>query len=87
MPRHIAVIIYPDGTTKQQVFLDRKWVHFWFNHFGDSEKDVFMLQTLADDALVLNDYDLELLKRMSIAAEEDDAEGFEEWSRTEKEIH
>jgi len=24
MPRHIAVIIYPDGTTKQQVFLDRK---------------------------------------------------------------
>ncbi len=43
MPRHIAVIIYPDGTTKQQVFLDRKWVHFWFNHFGDSEKDVFMV--------------------------------------------
>ena len=72
MPRHVAVIIYPDGTTREQFFLDRKWVHFWFNHFGDPEKDVFMLQTLADDTLVLSDYDLELLKRMSIAADNTD---------------
>ena len=69
MPRYLAIIIRPDGTTKEQLFLDRRWIGLWFTSFSDPEKDVRMIRTFDDDALFLSDYDLELLKGMRIAAE------------------
>ena len=69
MPRYLAIIIRPDGTTKEQLFLDRRWIGFWFSSLSDPEKDVRMIRTFDDDVLLLSDYDLEFLKGMCIASE------------------
>ena len=70
MPRYLAIIIRPDGSTKEQIFLDRRWIGFWFTSFSDPEKDVRVIQTVDDDFLLLSGYDLELLKQMLIATED-----------------
>ena len=70
MPRYLAGVIHPDGSTKEQIFLDRRWIGFWFASFSDPKKDVQMIQTVDDDFLLLSGYDLELLKQMLIATED-----------------